>query len=78
MTEEDSDMEKRDKKEEKDKGKEKEPILQKEEKYIKFHRLLAKAEAEGRLDGKYQCPVCGMKYLSASEADECCRIENDK
>ena len=44
--------------------------------YVKFHRLLAKAEAEGRLDGKHRCPVCGMRYLTAREADECCRIED--
>jgi hypothetical protein len=52
-------------------------ILQKDKNYVKFHRLLAKAEAEGRLDGKFQCPVCGMKYLSSIEADECCRIISD-
>jgi len=52
-------------------------VLQKDKNYVKFHRLLAKAEAEGRLDGKYQCPVCGMRYLSAREADDCCRIIAD-
>ncbi len=52
-------------------------ILQKDKNYVKFHRLLAKAELEGRLDGKYRCPVCGMRYLSSSEADECCRIVSD-
>jgi len=49
-------------------------LLQKDKNYVKFHRLLAKAEAEGRLDGKFQCPVCGMRFLSPMEADECCRI----
>jgi hypothetical protein len=49
-------------------------ILQKDKNYVKFHRLLAKAEAEGRLDGKHQCPVCGMRYLSSKAADDCCRI----
>lgn len=49
-------------------------ILKKGKNYVKFHRLLAKAEAEGRLDGKFQCPVCGMRFLSSQEADECCRI----
>ncbi len=49
-------------------------ILQKDKNYVKFHRLLAKAEAEGRLDGKYHCPVCGMRYLNEKEADDCCRI----
>ncbi|HEY5133656.1 MAG TPA: hypothetical protein VII85_08240 [Candidatus Krumholzibacteriaceae bacterium] len=49
-------------------------LLQKDKNYVKFYRLLAKAEAEGRLDGKHVCPVCGMRYLSAQDADECCRI----
>jgi hypothetical protein len=52
-------------------------ILQKDKNYVKFHRLLAKAEAEGRLDGKFQCPVCGMRFLSSREADDCCRIISD-
>ena len=49
-------------------------ILQKDKNYVKYHRLLAKAEAEGRLDGKHVCPVCGMRYLTEQEADDCCRI----
>ncbi len=49
-------------------------LLQRDKSYVKFHRLLAKAEAEGRLDGKFLCPVCGMKFLSPEEADDCCRI----
>ena len=49
-------------------------LLQKDKNYVKFHRLLAKAEAEGRLDGKHVCPVCGMRFLSPKEADDCCRI----
>jgi len=52
----------------------KDHLLEKEGKYPKFKRLLAKAEAEGRLDGKHKCPVCGIHYLSAKEADDCCRI----
>jgi hypothetical protein len=51
-------------------------ILQKGKNYVKFHRLLAKAEAEGRLDGKHRCPVCGMRYFSEREADTCCKIED--
>ena len=42
-------------------------------KYVKYHRLLALAEREGRIDGKYRCPVCGMRYLSFDEADVCCK-----
>ncbi len=52
-------------------------ILKKGKNYVKFHRLLAKAEADGRLDGKYRCPVCGMRYLTEGEADDCCRIISD-
>jgi hypothetical protein len=52
-------------------------ILKKGKNYVKFHRLLAKAEAEGRLDGKFLCPVCGMRYLTSQEADDCCRVIAD-
>lgn len=52
-------------------------ILQKDKNYVKFHRLLQKAEASGRLDGKHRCPVCGMRYLTEKEADDCCRIISD-
>ncbi|MBN1164173.1 MAG: hypothetical protein JXB45_06320 [Candidatus Krumholzibacteriota bacterium] len=52
-------------------------ILKKGKNYVKFHRLLAKAEETGRLDGKFVCPVCGMRYLSAGEADNCCRIDTE-
>lgn len=44
-------------------------------KYVKYHRLLAKAEREGRIDGKYRCPVCGMRFLTFDEADVCCKLE---
>jgi hypothetical protein len=54
-----------------------ETILKKTKNYVKFHRLLARAESNGRLDGKFRCPVCGMRYLSAAEANNCCKIEMD-
>ena len=44
-------------------------------KYVKYHQLLAKAEREGRIDGKYRCPVCGMRFLTFDEADLCCKLE---
>lgn len=50
-------------------------VLEKTKNYVKFHRLLAKAESSGRLDGKFRCPVCGMRYLSANEAEDCCKID---
>ena len=52
-------------------------VLKKGKNYVKFHRLLAKAEADGRLDGKYGCPVCGMRYHTEKLADDCCRIISD-
>ncbi len=58
------------------KGKDK-PVLKKGKNYVKFHRLLAKAEASGRLDGKFQCPVCGMHFNTSVEAEGCCRIDAD-
>ena len=56
---------------------EEENVLKKGKNYVKFHRLLAKAEEEGRLDGKYRCPVCGMRYTKEKHADDCCRINQD-
>jgi len=44
-------------------------------KYVKYHRLHALAEREGRIDGKYRCPVCGMRFLAFDEADVCCKDE---
>lgn len=49
-------------------------VLVKDREYVKYVQLLKKAEAEGRLDGKYTCPLCGMRYKSQAEAEECCRV----
>jgi len=49
-------------------------VLVKDREYVKYVQLLKKAEAEGRLDGKYQCPLCGMRYRTKIEAEECCRV----
>jgi hypothetical protein len=54
-----------------------EAILKKTKNYVKFHRLLTRAENNGRLDGKFRCPVCGMRYLTAEKSNNCCRIEMD-
>jgi uncharacterized protein (DUF2225 family) len=35
--------------------------------------LLKKAEREGRVGGKYSCPVCGMRFRKEREAVDCCR-----
>lgn len=42
------------------------------EDYRMFSKLLAKADAEGRIDGKHRCPMCGMRYNSDAESTNCC------
>lgn len=42
--------------------------------YVKFAELLEQAYAEGRVDGPYRCPVCGMRYQVAAEAAGCCAM----
>ncbi|PID78494.1 hypothetical protein CSB20_14875 [bacterium DOLZORAL124_64_63] len=49
-------------------------ILVRDESFVKYRRLLAKAEIEGRIDGPNKCLVCGMRYLTKDEAESCCRI----
>ena len=49
-------------------------MLVRDESFVKYERLLSKAESEGRIDGPNKCLVCGMRYLSKDEADGCCRI----
>jgi hypothetical protein len=49
-------------------------VLVREKNFVKFERLLARAEAEGRIDGPQKCLVCGMRYLNKGDADSCCRI----
>ncbi len=48
--------------------------LDSNKKYVKYHKLLAKAEKEGRIDGRYRCPVCGMRFMTFDEADVCCKL----
>jgi hypothetical protein len=49
-------------------------VLVKKKEYVKFMQLLRKAEEEGRVDGKYACALCGMRYQSKLEAEECCKV----
>jgi hypothetical protein len=49
-------------------------VLVRDKEYVKFIQLLRKAEREGRLDGTYSCTLCGMKFNTQEEAEECCRI----
>ncbi len=50
-----------------------ESVLVRDESFVKYERLLLKAEASGRIDGPYQCIICGMRYLKETDADDCCR-----
>jgi rubrerythrin len=47
-------------------------VLVKDEPSATFEMLLKKAEQDGRLSGKYRCPVCGMRYKKEREASNCC------
>ncbi len=47
-------------------------VLEGDEQYVKFSKLLHKALTEGRVDGKFRCPVCGMRYNDERESCECC------
>lgn len=51
-------------------------VLVRDESFVKYERLLSKAESEGRIDGPNKCLVCGMRYLNKDEADSCCRISS--
>ncbi len=49
-------------------------ILIRDESFVKYERLLSRAEDEGRIDGPNKCLTCGMRYMTKQEAEECCRI----
>ena len=49
-------------------------ILVRDKSYVKFERLLVKAESEGRIGGNFKCLMCGMRYTSKQEAEDCCKI----
>jgi len=51
-----------------------EEILVRDESFVKYERLLTKAETEGRIDGPNKCLVCGMRYTTKVDADTCCKI----
>ncbi len=50
-----------------------EEILVRDESFVKYERLLTKAEVEGRIDGPNKCLTCGMRYTNRDDADACCR-----
>ncbi len=49
-------------------------LLVRDESFVKYRRLLRRAESEGRIDGPCKCLVCGMRYLTKDDAEACCRI----
>jgi len=51
----------------------KEEALVREKPFVKYDQLIAKAEQEGRISGRYRCIVCGMRYLEKDGAEDCCR-----
>jgi len=48
-------------------------ILIKDHTNVSYEMLLRKAEEEGRIGGKYKCPVCGMRFKTEREARDCCK-----
>ena len=53
--------------------KEEDRVLIKDQPSATFEMLLKKAEQEGRVGGKYSCPVCGMRFKKEKDASSCCR-----
>jgi hypothetical protein len=51
-------------------------VLVRDESFVKYDRLLNKAEEEGRIDGPHKCLTCGMRYLTKEEAEDCCKINS--
>ncbi len=47
-------------------------VEEEDENYVMFSKLLAEAYAEGRVNGKYHCRVCGMRYKNSAESTTCC------
>jgi len=53
---------------------EKAGVLRRDKEYVKFVQLLRRAEKDGRLDGTFVCGLCGMKFMTADDADACCKV----
>ena len=47
-------------------------FLRKERTNTTYDLLLRKAIKEGRVGGRFRCPVCGMRYSRQKEAATCC------
>ncbi len=53
---------------------EKTGLLRRDKQYVKFVQLLRKAETDGRVDGKWMCGLCGMKFNTRNDAEGCCKV----
>jgi hypothetical protein len=51
----------------------KDEVLVKDQPSATYEMLLKRAEREGRIGGKHQCPICGMKYRKERDASNCCK-----
>jgi hypothetical protein len=51
-----------------------ESALIKEKPFVKYDQLIEKATREGRIDGRFRCLVCGMRYHLKDDADDCCKV----
>ena len=51
-------------------------LLVRDENFVKYKRLLAKAANEGRIDGPCRCLLCGMRYLNKGQAEDCCKANS--
>jgi len=47
-------------------------VLEQEEQYVKFTKLLERAVSEGRVDGPFRCAVCGMRFKQEKDSRDCC------
>lgn len=53
---------------------EEENTLIREKPFVKYEQLIAKAEKEGRISGRFRCIICGMRYNEKPDAEECCKV----
>ena len=49
-------------------------LLLKDKSFIRFDRLLHRAEGEGRIGGPFSCSICGMHYMTKGESVDCCNL----
>jgi hypothetical protein len=54
-------------------GHKEDEFLIKDQPSATYEMLLKKAEREGRIGGKFCCPICGMRYKREREASVCCK-----